>query len=112
MKLYRYIMGVNEKYGVAADEQDAYDRRAEVDHTFSFLPVRIEEVIVPGYVIRAVSEEDLLKEGNPEPPEGEDGPNDFDAMDKDQLRSWLKERGIKFFNGASEDQLRELARNA
>jgi hypothetical protein len=49
MRLYRYTIGVHEKYGVAHDENDAHERRAEVDPTFHFLPVDIEEVKVDGY---------------------------------------------------------------
>lgn len=51
MKLYRYISGMDEKYGPAEDEQDAYERRLDVDPTFHFLPVRIEEVTVDGFEI-------------------------------------------------------------
>lgn len=51
MKLYKYISGHDEKYGAAKDEKDAYERRTEVDPTFHFMDVRIEEVEVPGYDI-------------------------------------------------------------
>jgi hypothetical protein len=51
MKLYKYICGIDEKYGAATDEKDAYERRLEVDPTFHFLPVRIEEVTIDGYEV-------------------------------------------------------------
>jgi len=51
LKLFKYTCGLDEKFGAATDEQDAYDRRAEVDPTFDFVAVRIEEVTVPGFVI-------------------------------------------------------------
>ena len=37
-------------------------------------------------------------------------PIDVETADKDQLRAYLKARNVSFFNGASEEQLRELAR--
>lgn len=51
MKLYRYICGDYDKFGVANDDQDAYDRRAEVHPTFHYIPVKITEVEVDGYEI-------------------------------------------------------------
>jgi hypothetical protein len=65
MKLYRYTCGDHEKYGVAPDEQEAYERREEVDATFHYLPVTIEEVTVEGYEL-------ILKplEGDSEPRRG------------------------------------------
>lgn len=40
----------------------------------------------------------------------QDEPFDIETADKAQLRKYLNRKGIAFFNGASEDQLRELAR--
>lgn len=51
MKLYKYICGIDEKYGAANDEKDAYDRRTDVDPTFHFLPVQIEEVTIDGFEV-------------------------------------------------------------
>lgn len=34
---------------------------------------------------------------------------DLETATKDQLRAFLKQRNVSFFNGASEEQLRELA---
>ena len=51
MKLFKYTSGLDEKYGVAENEQDAYDRRAEVDPTFDFIGCNVDEVVVPGYSI-------------------------------------------------------------
>jgi len=51
MKLFKYICGIDEKFGPANDEKDAYDRRLEIDPTFHFLPVRIEEVTLDGYEV-------------------------------------------------------------
>lgn len=50
-KLFKFMSGLDEKYGIAEDEQDAYERRAEVDPTFDYTGCKIEEVVVPGYNI-------------------------------------------------------------
>ncbi|XEC97041.1 hypothetical protein AB6A23_11150 [Paenibacillus tarimensis] len=56
MKLFKYLCGVDERISVFADETEAYERRTEVDPTFHFLPVQIDEITVPGYKI--ISEAD------------------------------------------------------
>lgn len=96
MKLFRYISGVDERYGAAEDEKDAYDRRREVDHTFHFLPVRIEEVTLEGYEI-------TLK------PIKQSKPPNFEKMDRDALKAWLKDNNIEFTPQWGEEKLRELA---
>lgn len=95
MKLYKYTSGLDEKFGVAADEQDAYERREEVDATFHFLPARIEEVIIPGYVIT------ITKAA---------GGDQFDAMDLTKLREWLDANGVEYASQAREAKLRDMAR--
>lgn len=65
MKLYKYTCGEDTKVGVAANEQDAHERRGEVDPTFSFLPVTIEEFEIPGYTVEikaAVTRRTKIKE--------------------------------------------------
>jgi hypothetical protein len=55
MKLYRYTCGDHDKLGVAEDEQDAYERRTEVDPSFHYLPVVVEEMKLDGYEITVKS---------------------------------------------------------
>ena len=55
MKLFKYICGDYEKYGVAEDEVNAYAKREQVDQTFHYLPISIEEVKVEGYEISVQS---------------------------------------------------------
>lgn len=90
MKLYQYTCGDYQKYGVGADEDDAYNRRSEVDQTFHYLPVTIEEVTVDGYeiTVKAAS-------GVPE--------------EREALKAWLNERGVQFTAQSGTDKLRELA---
>lgn len=94
MNLYRYTCGLDDKYGAAADEQDAYNRRAEVDPTFDFLPVTIEQVIIKGYdIILQPSEND-----------------EFEEMDKASLREWLDARKIEYAPQSGDKKLREICR--
>lgn len=51
MKLYRFTVGYDEKFYPFSDEKEAYERRKEVDHTFEWLPVVIQEIAIPGFTI-------------------------------------------------------------
>lgn len=88
MKLYKYTCGDYEKYGVAADDNDAYERRATVDPNFHYLPVTIEELRIEGYEI-------IVKPNVPD--------------DREALKAWLTERNIPFTPQVGIDKLRELA---
>lgn len=117
MKLFKFTCGLDEKIGVFVDEQDAYERRAEVDATFHFLPVTIEEIAVPGYEITITPIEpvelDNVDETLLKPPEGSQGAagDEFDAMEADQLRAWLDERKVKYHPQMGEKKLRERCRS-
>jgi hypothetical protein len=100
MKLFKYQMGTDEKLGVVKDEKDAYERRAEVDHTFRFLPVTITEVTLEGYEITLT----LTKQEK----QKEVVAGSFDDLDVDGLKAWLDERDIKYHWNSGEDKLREL----
>lgn len=56
MKLFRYQLGNTDIITVAENEQEAYNKRAEIDPSFAFTPVKITEVTVPGYIITVTSE--------------------------------------------------------
>lgn len=56
MKLFTYTSGLDVKYGVATDAEDAYNRRSEVDPTFEFAGATIEEVVVAGHIITVEAE--------------------------------------------------------
>lgn len=92
MKLYQYTCGDFERYGVAADEDDAYEHRAKVDPTFHYLPVIIEEVRVEGYEITV-----------------KPAVTDIPSMNREQLKQFLKDRNIEFTPQWGEDKLREVA---
>jgi len=56
MKLFRFTVGYDEKFYPFENEREAYERRAEVDPTFTWLPVQIQEISIPGYTIMVVPE--------------------------------------------------------
>jgi hypothetical protein len=56
-KLYRYTLGNIDRFGVADDADEAHAKRSEVDHTFEFLPVLIEEVQLEGYTINVTKDD-------------------------------------------------------
>lgn len=99
MKLFKFTLGVNEKYGVFHDAQEAYDKRESVDVQFHYTPVEIEEVRVEGYeiILKPVEQ----KQDTPAGP--------FDNFSKDELKTYLTDKGIKYHPSTGEVKLRELA---
>jgi hypothetical protein len=91
MKLFKYTCGDTELFGVAEDEKDAYDRKVDVDPTFHYIPVTVEEVKVNGYEINVTPVSDIP------------------SMNRDQLKRYLKDRNIEFTPQWGEDKLREVA---
>lgn len=64
MKIFEITLGTNRHLIVAKDEQDAFERRTEVDQTYDYLPVEVKELKIEGYVIRAEKEK-AKNEDNP-----------------------------------------------
>lgn len=96
MKLYRFTVGHDEKFYPFSSEKEAYENRAKVDHTFTWLPVVIEEIKIPGYRILVESESAA--------------PN-FDEMGREALKQWLKDNNHEFTPQWGEDKLREHAKS-
>lgn len=65
MKLWRLTVGQIDAYGVAETEEDMEQRKADVDPSFSYLPVRFEEVQIPGYKIMIVPDDEQGDEDKP-----------------------------------------------
>jgi hypothetical protein len=127
MKLFKLSLGSNEKFGVAKDYDDMHEKRAELDPTFAFTPVVIEEVKIDGYdiVVKKVKDNER-EEGVDEPPaenveppesqppessseEPEEPPvTPFDDWEREDLKKFLDERGIEYDGRISEPKLREL----
>ncbi len=108
MKLYKFTCGVDEKVGVFADETEAYERRTEVDPTFHFLPVTIEEIEIPGYKVYPsveLRQEDMVFQ----PTRLSDG--EIDAMDRKQLTEWLKANNVDYVPQWGDARLRETVKS-
>lgn len=108
MKLFRYTSGHDDKFAPAVDEKDAYERRAEVDPTFHFLPVQIEELTVEGYEITLTPLPDNGAEAGKVVEYREDQSH-IVAMNRDQLKKFLSDKEIEFTPQWGENKLRELA---
>ncbi|WP_217597314.1 hypothetical protein [Cohnella sp. GbtcB17] len=104
LKLFKYTCGVDERIGVFADADEAYERRAEVDPTFHFLPVRIDEIIVPGYVITIEPELGAAVSADRLPTEEE-----IATLDRAGLRAFLEKHKVEYVKQWGDDRLRETA---
>lgn len=107
MKLYKYTCGDHEAYGVAENDQDAYDRRAEVHPTFHYIPVKMEEVKVEGYEISVTPLNDGAEPGKVV--HYREDQSHIVNMDRDQLKALLKSLNIEFTPQWGRDKLREIA---
>ncbi|AFQ28140.1 hypothetical protein P4493_28735 [Bacillus thuringiensis] len=52
-RVFHLTLGSIEKFAVADDYEEMYEKRAEVDPTFAYTPVEIKELCVEGYEIKA-----------------------------------------------------------
>ncbi|EXY08976.1 MULTISPECIES: hypothetical protein [Bacillus cereus group] len=50
-KVFRLTLGSIDKFAVADDYEEMYEKRAEIDLTFAYTPVEIKELQIPGYEI-------------------------------------------------------------
>lgn len=74
MKLFEITLGSNRHFIVAKNEEEAFERRAEVDHSYDYLPVQVSELKIEGYNIHAKKKEEKQEEhseSSPEEPTGE-----------------------------------------
>jgi hypothetical protein len=92
MKLYKISIGHIETYAVGEDAADVFQRKAEYDPSFDYLPIAIEEITVEGYDITVSSVGGSV-----------------DTMNRDQLKQYLTERAIEFVPQWGDTKLRELA---
>lgn len=60
LKVFRFTQGWLDYYGAYKDLEEAYARRAEIDHTFHYTDVRIEEIQIDGYLVRAYPDIETL----------------------------------------------------
>lgn len=49
-----FLPGAEDKFIVADNQEEAFERRAEVDHAYEYLPVQVKELEMEGYEIHAI----------------------------------------------------------
>lgn len=97
MKLFKFILGDEERVGVFVDKQAAHDGRKSIDPAYAYLPVEIEELTVPGYTITI------------EPAQAASTPPDFTAMGRSELRLWLDKHAVEYVPQWGDQRLLEAA---
>jgi hypothetical protein len=93
MKLFQLTVGNTQKFGVAHNAEEMQQKLGEVDYTFAYLPVQIDEVTVEGYEITVKPSSKV----------------NLDNLDRDGLKAWLETNGIEFVAQWGEARLREHA---
>lgn len=53
LKLFKFRQGHNETLYPFKNAEEAYEKRAEVDPTYHFAHVDIEELVIPGFEVEA-----------------------------------------------------------
>jgi alkanesulfonate monooxygenase SsuD/methylene tetrahydromethanopterin reductase-like flavin-dependent oxidoreductase (luciferase family) len=75
LKIFEITLGSNRHIIVAKDAEEALERRAEVDATYDYLPVQVNELKIDGYDIvvekKKLKKEDkvLITDPGPDDPE-------------------------------------------
>jgi hypothetical protein len=64
MKLFKLEIGNTIAYAAAESLEEMDQKKAEVDEQFAFIPVQIEELTIPGYVIDVTPVDDEEKPKN------------------------------------------------
>ncbi|MGX5634367.1 hypothetical protein [Bacillus thuringiensis] len=60
-KVFRLTLGSIDRFAVAEDYEEMYEKRAEIDPTFAYTPVEIKELYVEGYEIKAEKKNSRVK---------------------------------------------------
>ncbi|MEI4618325.1 hypothetical protein [Bacillus cereus] len=91
-RVFHVTLGSIEKFAVAESIEDMYEKRAEIDPTFAYTPVEIQELHIPGYVIEA---HEIPKE-EPKPVETiVKDENWMENATKAELKEHLEEQGVE-----------------
>ena len=104
--------GTNDPHLYGGNAQRFAETQCPVCHTPYILWLKRQ---APSFKVLTISEHprakppDKKNEVEASNENASESPN-FDDMDAKELRQWLKSRGVKFFVGAPEDELRELAK--
>ncbi|KFN03720.1 hypothetical protein D0U04_07830 [Bacillus clarus] len=111
-KVFRLTLGSIDKFAVAEDYEEMYEKRAEVDPTFAYTPVEIQLLHVDGYEIEAhkVPIEEPKQQGLLEVQEApEQSESWIEGATKAELTAHLEEKGVEVKSKATLKELKELA---
>ncbi|MGX5634364.1 hypothetical protein [Bacillus thuringiensis] len=105
-RVFHLTLGSIEKFAVAESIEDMHDRRAEIEPTFAYTPVEIQELHIPGYVIEAHA----IPKEEPKPVETIlKDENWIENATKAELKEYLEEQGVEVKSKATLLELQELA---
>ncbi|MCQ6307432.1 hypothetical protein [Bacillus cereus] len=105
-KVFRLTLGSIDRFAVAESIEDMHDRRAEIEPTFAYTPVEIQELHIPGYVIEAhaIPKEELKSVETIVKDE-----NWMEKATKAELKEHLEQQGVEVKSKATVSELQELA---
>lgn len=101
LKLFRFTQGWHDYYGAFEDREEAYKRRAEVDYTFHYTDVKIEEIKLEGYEISVSPIFEVVEHELPFADESEENGDDekiiaeIEAAESEIVAVTPKKRGRK-----------------
>ncbi|MGG1344149.1 hypothetical protein ABE244_27035 [Bacillus toyonensis] len=98
-KVFRLTLGSIDRFAVAEDYDEMYEKRAEIEPTFAYTPVEIQELQIPGYELEAHE----IKE------ESKQFDSFIEGATKTELTEYLEEKDIEVKSKATLKELKELA---
>ncbi|OUB10959.1 hypothetical protein BK708_17870 [Bacillus thuringiensis serovar yunnanensis] len=105
-KVFRLTLASIDRFAVAENHNEMYERRAEIEPTFAYTPVEIQEFQIPGYVIEAHT----IPKEEPKPVEKVvKDENWIKNATKAELKEHLEEQDVEVKSKATLSELQELA---
>ncbi|MED3327514.1 hypothetical protein P4409_10330 [Bacillus thuringiensis] len=101
-KVFRLTLGSIDRFAVADNYEEMYEKRAEVDPAFAYTPVEIQELHIPSYVIGAHA---ILKEKT----KLVQYENWIENATKAELKEHLEKQGMEVKSKTTLSELQELA---
>ena len=101
-KVFRLTLGSIDRFAVAESIEDMHKKRAEIDPTFAYTPVEIQELHIPSYVIEAHA----IPKEETKPVKDE---NWIENATKAELKEHLEKQGMEIKSKTTLSELQELA---
>ncbi|MGX5634581.1 hypothetical protein [Bacillus thuringiensis] len=105
-KVFRLTLGSIDRFAVAESIEDMHDRRAEIEPTFAYTPVEIQELHILGYVIEVHA---IPKEETKPVETIVKDENWIQNATKAELKEHLEAQGVEVKSKAILPELQELA---